>query len=278
MRNNGRYPKSLMARIVLHAQIQLYRLYLKIVNVISRNPVTGSSDVDVSLTTFGARTQGVWAVVETIARGSARPRRMILWHDDMQIVNRPPRALRRLQERGLELRYSADYGPHKKYFPYVLDGDLTRPLATADDDVLYPRDWLSGLLAVYRPDQVAAYRAHMMSERPYLDWSPCTAVEPSRNILATGVSGVIYPPVVLAALRRRGAEFMKICPRADDFWLHYAAVASGAAIRQVNAEPATWWPTRPRQRGLWCSNQLDNDIIIKPTRDAWVGSVDVGLI
>lgn len=271
MRNNGRYPQNALARIILHAQIQLYKVYLNCINHVSRRPITGSSLVDVSLTTYGLRTHQVWAALETIGRGSARPARVILWHEDSEVVDHPPPALRRLQRRGLEIKKCKDYGPHKKYFPYVLENDLSRPLVTADDDALYPRDWLVGLLAVYSPGHVAAYRAHKVSGGPYRNWPPCTDTVPSTENLATGVSGIIYPPRVLAALQRRGSEFMSICPNADDFWLHYAAVASGTLIRQVNAEAATWWPTQPRQRGLWCSNQFDNDRIMVPTRDAWLG-------
>lgn len=271
MRNNGRYPNTLFARLVLHAQIKFFKLYLNFINRASKRPITGSSPVDVSVTTYGVRTHQVWATLETIGRGSSRPARVILWHEDRAVVDHPPPALRRLQRRGLEIRHCTDYGPHKKYFPYVLECDLKRPLATADDDALYPRGWLAGLLAAYSPDHVAAYRAHRISGQPYRNWLPCTDTTPSRDILATGVSGIIYPPTVLAALRRRGSEFMSICPRADDFWLHYATVASGALIRQVSAEAATWWPAQPRQRGLWCSNQFDNDRIMKPTRDAWLG-------
>jgi hypothetical protein len=154
----------------------------------------------------------------------------------------------------------------------VLEADLERPLATADDDVLYPRGWLAGLIAVYRPDEVAAYRAQVMSNGPYLSWLPCTTTVPSSNLLATGVSGVLYPPAVLEALRQRGDEFMNVCPRADDFWLHYASVASGVLIRQVSESTATWWPTRPKDRGLHLHNALNggNDAISQATERAWL--------
>jgi hypothetical protein len=176
-------------------------------------------------------------------------------------------------KRGLTIKHCVDYGPHKKYFPYVMEANLERPLVTADDDVLYPRGWLAGLVAAHRPDEVVAYRARMMSDDPYVSWPLCTSTIPSENLIPTGVSGVLYPPKVLKVLRERGDEFMRVCPRADDFWLHYAAVASGVLTRQVSESAATWWPTRPKERGLMHNNLLEggNDTISKAAEKAWLG-------
>ena len=248
VRNNGRYPTGLVATILLHLQIALFTLWLKVVNLCVHKPIVGSCDVDVSITTYGHRTRRVWRTLETIGRGTLLPRRIVLWHEDEAVVRNPPRTLRRLVKRGLTIRHCLDYGPHKKYFPYVMEENLERPLVTADDDVLYPREWLTGLVAAYRPDEVAAYRTRTMSDEPYVSWPLCTSTVPSENLMATGVSGVLYPPKVLMVLRTRGDEFMRICPRADDFWLHYAAVASGVLARQVSESAASWWPTRPREQ------------------------------
>ncbi|MDG4664230.1 hypothetical protein [Mycobacterium sp. 236(2023)] len=254
-------------------QIFIYCLLLRIHNVYSRRPITGDSDVDVSMTTYGKRTKSVWKSLETIGRGDIRPRRLILWHEDAAVVEKPPRPLQRLVNRGLILRHCIDYGPHKKYFPYVLDEELNRPLVTADDDVIYPRDWLAGLMKAYRPDEVIAYRARVIEEdKPYSSWRPCTHSSPAANLLATGVSGILYPPKVLRSLRLKGDEFMGVCPRADDFWLHYAAIASGVLTRQVSNSAATWWPIKPRLEGLEVHNVLGggNDAIAKAVRDSWI--------
>jgi hypothetical protein len=272
VRNNGRYRTGIVAKIFLHLQIALYTLCLKVVNLRSHRPITGNCDVDVSITTYGDRTRRVWRTLETIGRGTLLPRKIVLWHEDEAVVRNPPRTLRRLIDRGLTIKHCVDYGPHKKYFPYVMSEDLERPLVTADDDVLYPRGWLAGLVGSCRPDEVVAYRTKAMSDDPYASWPLCTSTVPSENLMATGVSGVLYPPKVLKVLRERGDEFMRVCPRADDFWLHYAAVASGVLTRQVSDSAATWWPIRPKERGLMHSNMLEggNDTISKAARKAWL--------
>lgn len=275
MRNDGRYPTRLAAKTLVHLQIFFYTMWLRAVNLYSRRLIISDSGIDVSITTYGARTRQVWKAIESIGRGSLLPHSIVLWHEDEAIVRNPPRALRRLVKRGLKIKHCVDYGPHKKYFPYVMEESLDRLLATADDDVLYPRSWLAGLLAVHRADQadqVVAYRARTMNDNSYMTWPLCTTTTASENIIATGVSGVLYPPRVLEALRRRGDAFMQVCPRADDFWLHYAAVAAGIPTRQVTDVAATWWPIRPKQRGLMDYNLAEggNDAISMAARQAWL--------
>lgn len=265
-------PERLTGKILVVLQIAGYSLWLRCLNFGSRSPLTGSERCDVSLTSYGRRTRHVWKTLETIGRGEVRPRRVVLWLDEESVTAELPRTLQRLTRRGLEVRACADYGPHKKYFPYIMECPLDGPLVTADDDVLYPRQWLKGLVSAHREDEVTAYRCRTISSMPYSSWALCTSTASSLDLLPTGVSGVIYPPKVLNALRERGDEFMRYCPRADDFWLHYAAVASGVETRQVSETAAEWWPSRPRQKGLWHENFANggNDAISAEVARAWL--------
>ena len=247
---------------------------LLVVNRRSSTPIIGTGDANVSLTSYGKRIHTVWKTIETIGAGTVKPGRIILWLDDIAALADPPAELRRLCRRGLEIRHCRDYGPHKKYYPYVceiLPEEPERTLVTADDDVYYPPNWLDELLAAHRPDEVTAYRARVCSAGPYRSWVTCTTTEPSEAVFATGVSGVAYPPRLLGALRARGDEFADVCPFADDFWLHYAAVANGVPIRQVRADSVLWWAMPiAAGRGLWDGKGAANDAIAEQTRRAWL--------
>lgn len=249
---------------------------LELTNHRSKSPIVGDGDANVSLTTYGKRIATVWKTIETIGNGTVRPRRLILWLDDAATVANPPATLRRLQARGLEIRLCFDYGPHKKYFPYVqeiLEGEPDTTLVTVDDDAYYPPTWLEELLTTHQPCEVTAYRARIRSDGPYGTWPVCTTAEPSPRVFATGVSGVAYPPQLLRTLRDRGEEFMRVCPRADDFWLHYAAVATEVPIRQARDAAALWWAMPvAASRGLWDQKGTANDAIADRTQDAWLGS------
>lgn len=234
-------------------------------NRFSREPVVGDALADVSLTSFGKRCSTVWKTIETIGAGTVKPCRLILWLDEP--FESPQ--LSRLQSRGLEVRSCKNYGPHKKYFPYVSEETGTT-LVTADDDAYYPPTWLEDLLNAYR-GEVTAYRARVRSDGPYASWPICSTTESSFLHLATGVSGVAYPPSLQEVLRDKGDAFMDVCPRADDFWLHYAAVSLGIPIRQVSETAALWWEMPiVSKRGLWDGKGSANDAINAQTRDWWL--------
>jgi hypothetical protein len=200
---------------------------------------------EVSLTSFGKRIGTVHLVIESIARGTLLPSALILWLDDETVFRNLPAGLKRLTRRGVEVRLTRNDGPHKKYHPYLEAHETFQvPLATADDDVLYPRDWLEGLDRAFRerPDVVNCYRARVVGLKDnglskYDQWKMCESTEAHFRHFATGVSGVIYPPKFLAAVKRAGRAFEHCCPRADDIWLHAQALRAGFKVRQCVVKP-----------------------------------------
>jgi hypothetical protein len=238
-------------------------LFLRLANRVSTSPVLGDAPAVVSLTSYGNRIDTVAYTIESIAAGAVRPRRLVLWLDDAQRFAARPAALRRLERRGLEVRLTDNLGPHTKYFPALeLAISAGLPLVTADDDILYPRAWLAGLVAAGRehPDVVNCYRGSVMALRagavaPYSDWPRCKDVTTSAAHFATGVSGVRYPEAMLTALSERGTAFVDRCARADDIWLHWVALQAGIGVRQVGPR-ARHFPYVPgtQEDGLLAEN------------------------
>ena len=232
---------------------------LRFINRYSRDSIVGDAPCVVSLSTYGARADSVYFAIESIGRGSVLPRRIILWIDDPDIFNALPASLKRLQGRGLEVLFSErNYGPHTKYYPYLLSQgeaiELAPDLVTADDDILYPRNWLADLVVARsrsKDDELIfchrAKRVKIDGDRlaPYVEWADCRDVEPSVINFATGVSGVLYPVQFLRHLKNAGAGFLDSCPKADDLWLHYHAVINGYRIKQVLDVPVLY-PFVPR--------------------------------
>jgi hypothetical protein len=260
-----RHPVRTFHSLRLRADIA--RLELR--NRFSHSPVaTGKPGAVVSLTTYGKRVSVAHLAIESIARGSVVPSRLILWLDDTALFANPPQPLRRLQQRGLEIRLCKNYGPHKKYYCYVeSEQDFTDPLVTADDDVIYPRSWLAGLVDAYQqfPQYVNCYRARVMTLRDgviasYRDWPLCDSTKPDFKTMATGVSGVIYPGAVLKELKRAGLGFESRCSRNDDLWLHVHAVRSGFRIRQIQPD-AIHFPIIPgtHETALYVENYAQGD-------------------
>ena len=121
-------------------------LWLTLRNHFSRSAISiGGHGPVVSLTTYGKRANKAYLAIESIARGSLLPSRLILWLDEQVLYDDLPAPLFRLTRRGLEIKLCKNYGPHKKYYPYVeSQTTFTSPLVTADDDTIYPRSWLAG--------------------------------------------------------------------------------------------------------------------------------------
>lgn len=197
----------------------------------------------VSLTTHGARLAKVHLTLESIALGTLRPSRIILWLDNPAVAEQRPANIRRLEARGLEVKLTSNYGPHTKYYPYVSTQEITpTPLVTADDDMLYTRDWLAHLAQAHAsaPHHIHCWRAKhvpLTSDGflPYRQWPPCTSTQASLRHFAEGVSGVIYPAHFLKALRDAGPAFTAVCPKNDDVWLHAQAVRTGTHVQQIQS-------------------------------------------
>jgi hypothetical protein len=196
----------------------------------------------VSITTTRVRLQSIFYTLETIGSGRLKPSRLVLWIDQGLIDQGLPESLLRLQKRGLTIQGCRDVGPHTKFYPQVAsEPNATTALVTADDDQLYPHDWLERLQRAYQqqPDIIHCYRASRMvlgsdgRLLPYKSWHPTQSVLPSALNFATGVSGIIYPPTMQAALARRGTAFIDCCPKADDVWLNAVALWERIPVRQI---------------------------------------------
>lgn len=245
----------------------------------SKSLVVAPGGPVVSMTTHGGRINTVYLALESIAAGTVLPSRLILWLDDAKAFGKRPESLQRLEERGLEIRLTENYGPHTKYYPYLLtENSFRSPLVIADDDVIYNRWWLAGLVSAHNQNSsvVNCFRAHYVelageTIRPYLDWTHCKSLAPSYRNFATGVSGCIYPTRFLEMLKRAGTEFQQVCPKADDIWLHVNALRSGFKIRQILHRQLNF-PFVPgtQDSGLFLTNArlAGNDAQIKSTYNA----------
>jgi len=233
-------------------------------NAHSQPPMTSPGGPVLSITTTAVRLPTVFYTLETIANGSLKPSSLVLWLDQGLIDKGLPASLVRQQSRGLEIRGCRDVGPHTKFFPQVMSEPApSLPLVTADDDQLYPRQWLQTLQQAYLADDTAlhCFRAYVIALttdghlQPYKRWPKCHSTEPSLLHFATGVSGIIYPPAMQLALRARGLGFLSCCPRADDIWLNAVALWEGFPVRQIEPVPVNFYEMPgSRAQGLARSN------------------------
>ena len=258
----------------MYMRLQLLDIYLR--NRWSREFVLDPSGPVLSMTSQCHRLELAFYALESIAMGSRKPSRMILWLTDEESCSNPPETIQRLKTRGLEIHHAEELGPHTKYYPYIdRESDLAVPLVTADDDKLYPRDFIKQLIDAYEADAsvIHCFRAHrigMSNGRlmPYNYWFPCEGRQPSHLNFITGVSGVIYPPRYLKYLKQQGKAFTQSCPYGDDIWLSVNALRSGFKVAQVGSKQGLFStiPGSQKQR-LYNTNVLSglNQVQLRKT-------------
>lgn len=154
---------------------------------------------------------------------------------------------------GLRLRvhWVANTGPYRKLLSLIncLSADERRSdpwLISADDDTLYPRDWLLRLLeAQARHNCVVAFRGRRMRIEggqvlPYRSWqvSGADLTEPSLLTVPTGKDGICYR---LSQLDARVVDLetaLRIAGHADDLWfkIHTLLTATPAMLLHDSLE------------------------------------------
>jgi len=196
----------------------------------------------VSLTSFPARINNLWLVIESMFRQTIQPDKIIVWLSVKQFpdIKSVPKNLLRLQERGLEIRLVPDdLRSHKKYI-YAMTEYPESIVITIDDDIFYHSNTIQYLIDSHQayPNDVIANIAHQLKYQsdgsllPYNDWTHNIYEPNSTNrIFQVGVGGVLYPPHCAHSDICNAELAYKYCPYGDDIWLYAMCQLNGTSIR-----------------------------------------------
>jgi len=222
----------------------------------------------VSLTSYPARYATLALTLKCLLAQSIKADRTILWiaHEDMASL---PKSITGLQAHGLEIRPCKDIRSYKKIIP-ALVAFPEAFIATADDDVYYSADWLEKMVSHAGSGTIVCHRAHMVgfdeagNLQPYDQWH-FDEKSASPILFPTGVGGVLYAPGSLAPEVLEEAEFMRLCPIADDVWLFWMGRRAGSSYvtAGTNWSPVTWKGTQASALYLTNVGQGGNDEQIK---------------
>ena len=196
----------------------------------------------VSLTSYGNKLQLLYLTIESLLRQTVKPNKIILWLDQSKYSTYEsiPVALHRQEKRGLEFKLCEDVWSYTKLVPALLayPNDV---IISADDDIIYPIDFVERLYRAYQKDssKIYFYRGHYIlfnedgSPRPYLEWVSKGAKGCDIYIFPTGVSGIIYPPHCYHEDMTNKDLFLKLCPHADDVWFKVMTMLKGTLCEQI---------------------------------------------
>lgn len=239
------------------------------------------ADVIVSVTSIPERVGLFLGELGWLARQTVRPRAAVIWLGEELFA---PGLRREIAERfdlpaWAEVRYRPDLGPQTKLLHALREFPGT-PIATVDDDVVYPPTWLEELHASYlaAPEHIHCYRAHRMALgpdgrlAPYREWGWLAPGEqgPSHLLFPTGTCGVIYPPGALADDVLDLEAMRRLCPTADDTWFKAMALLKGTLAQKV-CPASVEFPHIPGSevKMLWTVNSGRNDAQLAAVFEAY---------
>lgn len=198
--------------------------------------------VIISFTSFPARINDVWKVVESLKNQSVLPEKIILWLSREQFPTKDtiPDTLWKQEDSLFEIRMvEGDIRSHKKFY-YVMQEFPDKTFVTCDDDIYYHPDMLKYLVEGSKqfPECVIANTTRKMcfenngELKPYNQWETNYESFSSENLIQIGVGGVLYPPKTLHELTLRKDLFFSLTPMADDIWLNCMARMQGTPVVQ----------------------------------------------
>jgi hypothetical protein len=127
----------------------------------------------------------------------------------------------------ISVRWVPNTGPYRKLMPMLREAGPDDVIITADDDIFYGRDWLSGLLAVYEDSDGKPVAARVRTKRinflgkktSYLYWNlinqPALVQD---DYIVTFGGGVVLTRAMFREQDIADDSFLKIAPTADDLW------------------------------------------------------------
>lgn len=230
----------------------------------------------VTMTSFPARFKTIHLALKSIMAQTIKPDKIILYLDDNVEDGQITEKMRRLKKYGLEIKKRpVDMKVHKKYY-YAMKEYPDAIIVTVDDDCMYRKGLISTLLETHKkyPGAICSKRVHrMLTDEngkllPYNDWGvECDEISnPSMQLCATGVGGVLYPPHLMKDTLLNLDLIMELSPKADDLWLKYIEVISNVpVVRAPGKYNLSYMIQSVQELGLRNSNvtESQNDIYIE---------------
>lgn len=220
----------------------------------------------VSLTSYPARISKLWMVIKTLLNQKLVDNiKVILWLSENQFpkgLDSLPKSLTNLIEKGLDIRFvSDDLKSHKKYY-YAFKEYPNNIVVTVDDDVLYSPILLRTLLDAHDKysDCVICNRGKIIDKAlSYKKWRnvDCFMI-PVKNILPTGIGGVLYPPHCYNSNIFDIEAIKSTCINGDDLWLNLMCRLNGTKV--VHTEEKFGFITvLSSQETALCIENVDHD-------------------
>lgn len=226
------FGKNFFCRVILSCIYRLNNMLCWYYHNVKKTVLPSPEDVDyvVSLTTYPARVDNLWKVLEIAfnQRDISVRYAVCLWLIEEEFEGKElPQQIKRLQDRGLQVRFEKEnLRCHNKYF-YAFRNYPGKNIITIDDDLQYNHHTISALIQVHNefPNSIVYNRGNKINRNGFKKFGSWIRYEEvGKNMLdvcPAGVGGVLYPPKSCSDLVLNAGVIKKTCLCADDLWLNF---------------------------------------------------------
>gem|GEM_PF-599464 len=233
----------------------------------------------ISLTSFPARLQATYFAICSLFAQDTPANKIILTLAKDEFPNGEkdiPQKILDFQKKGLEILWcDENLKPHNKYF-YAMKKYPKAIIITADDDILYPSNTVSKLIATYKkhPHAICALGVRQITvenEQPkaFCKWNANLCYEPYRiskellgqermDFLAEGGSSVLYPPSIMPQETFNIEKIKQLAPYADDIWLKCMQLLANIPVVCYNNNQKVFIISFSQNVGLYKINMENN--------------------
>jgi hypothetical protein len=230
---------ALVIRISINIYLPIhYYYFIKIDKFITKDKREQHDEIILSLTTYRKRITKVHLTIQTLLRQTVKPSLivLILSKDEFPDISYLPPKLIHLINYGLKIEFvEGNIKSHKKYY-YTFKKYSDKKIILFDDDILYPEDLLSILIAHSNkyPNAVCSSRARIMSNCSYNEWKLIKEEQaPNDYLFATSGAGTLYPNNAINNKLLDIKLAINLTPNADDIWLHALTRTANAKITKT---------------------------------------------
>lgn len=259
---------------------------------------TRVKDIYVSMTTYEPRLECFEYAVLSILRGSLLPEKILIYvpkgFKSLVLNNSDSFIKDELDLDYIEIiEMDEDLGPHSKYFYAFRDFGASKNIVICDDDVVYYKDWLKGLVSAaelnldygvfsYKVVNVLTKGECILS---YDKWIHLDEGKKALNSLlyAEGVGGVFYRKGVLKKEVLNKDVFLELLPKADDVWLWYCTYLNEIKIKHVKPKygiKLLYLIPNSQVVNLWAENTFNkrNDMYVEKCRHYFIKKYNMDII
>lgn len=194
----------------------------------------------VSLTSFPARIAFVVPTIKSLLNQSLSPSKIIMWLAREEFPNGKemlPSDLLELENEMFEIKWCENLRSYKKLVPTLREYPNSI-IATADDDLIYEREWLEKLYVTHKkyPTDIICHRITKIIKDQNGKWANIPGGWDYYSggcylNKLTGCSGVLYPVGSLADDVTNSNIFMQLAPTSDDIWFWLMGILNDTKVR-----------------------------------------------